>query len=188
MDTTAGSGISAALLALMIAALVAVTPARAQLEESAPKAAGDPVQGRALYIGAVALAAGGAPCLACHGVAGAGLGMASGASYGVDLTSMYDNYGAEGVLSILEDLSTFPSMAPIYAGRPLSATEQADMTAFLAEVAGQPPVQAGAQVAGHVAVGGVLIGVLLVLFGWSRLNGVRQPLVNEAGKGRGEPR
>jgi mono/diheme cytochrome c family protein len=181
-----GVGRIAAVLALVVACLLAGGPARAQLESS--PAAGDPVRGRALYIGAVSFAEGGAPCLACHGIAGAGLGMASGASYGVDLTSMYDDYGAEGVLSILEDLSTFPSMAPIYAGRPLSATEQADMTAVLAEVAGQPPVQAGAQVAGHVAVGGVLIGVLLVLFGWSRLNGVRQPLVNEAGKGRGEPR
>jgi mono/diheme cytochrome c family protein len=188
MDTTAGGIISAALVALMIAGLVAVTPARAQIEASAPEAAGDPVQGRALYIGAAPFTAGGAPCLACHGVAGAGLGMAAGASYGIDLTSMYEDYGSEGVLSILEDLSSFPSMAPIYADRPLSAPEQADVAAFLTEVAGQPPVQAGAQVAGHVAVGAILIGGLLVFFGWGRLNGVRRPLVERAGRGKGEPR
>lgn len=186
MDKKGVGKMSAVLAALVVAGLVAVGPARAQLESSAP-AAGDPDRGRALYVGTTPFAQGGAPCLACHAIAGAGLGMASGASYGFDLTSMYEDYGPEGVLSILGDLS-FPSMAPIYADRPLSAAEQADVAAFLGEVAGQPPVQAGGQMAGHVVVGMVLIGGLLVLFGWGRLNGVRQPLVERAGKGKGEPR
>ncbi|HEY7744931.1 MAG TPA: cytochrome c [Desulfuromonadales bacterium] len=149
--------------------------------------AGDPLKGRALFVGAVPFARGGAPCLGCHGIAGAGLGMAAGASFAADLTSMYEDYGAEGVTSILESLP-FPSMEPIYAGRPLSATEQADVTAFLAEVAGHPPIQAGGQLIGHVAVGVVIMLGLLVLFGWGRLKGVRQPLVDRARKGKGEPR
>jgi mono/diheme cytochrome c family protein len=36
--------------------------------------AGDPQRGEALYVGTLAFAAGGAPCLACHGIAGAGPG------------------------------------------------------------------------------------------------------------------
>jgi mono/diheme cytochrome c family protein len=149
--------------------------------------AGDPERGRALYAGTAPFAKGGAPCLACHGIAGAGLGMAAGASFAPDLTSMYEDFGAEGVASILESLP-FPSMEPIYASRPLSATEQADVTAFLAEVAGQPPFQAGRQVVGHVAAGVAIMAGLLGLFGWGRLKGVRQPLVDRARKGKGEPR
>jgi mono/diheme cytochrome c family protein len=150
-------------------------------------AGGDPAKGRALYVGSVAFSKGGAPCLACHAIAGAGLGMAAGASYGIDLTTMYADYGAEGVASILESLP-FPSMEPIYASRPLSATEQADVTAFLAEVAGQPPFQADRQVAAHVAIGVAIMVGLLILFGWGRLKGVRQPLVDRARKGKGELR
>lgn len=144
-------------------------------------------KGRDLYVGTVAFAKGGAPCLACHGIAGAGLGLAAGANFAPDLTSMYENYGDEGVLSLLETLP-FPSMEPIYASRPLTAEEQADVTAFLAEVAGQPPLQAGGVVVGHVAIGlAVLVG-LLILFGWGRLNGVRRPLVGGLRKGKGELR
>lgn len=149
--------------------------------------AGDPERGRALYAGVASFAKGGAPCLACHGIAGAGLGMAGGASYGIDLTSMYDDYGADGAASILESLP-FPSMEPIYASRPLTPAEQADVMAFLAKVAGQPPLQAGRQVAGHVAIGVAMLLGLLVLFGWGRLKGVRQPLVDRACKGKVEPR
>lgn len=149
--------------------------------------AGDPEKGRALYVGVAPFAQGGAPCLACHGIAGAGLGLAAGANYGPDLTSMYDDYGAEGVVSILESLP-FPSMEPIYASRPLTIEEQTDVTAFLAQLAGQPPFQAGRQLAGHVAAGGAIVFGLLVLFGWGRLKGVRQPLVDSARKGKGESR
>jgi len=181
MDKAGLGRISTVLAVLMVAGLAAGGPA------GAAEPVGDPEKGRALYVGAAPFAKGGAPCLACHGIAGAGLGMAAGASFAPDLTSMYADYGAEGVASVLESLP-FPSMEPIYAGRPLSATEQADVTAFLAEVAGQPPLQAGGQLAGHVAIGVAVIAGLLVLFGWGRLKGVRQPLVDSARKGKGGPR
>ena len=145
---------------------------------------GNADKGRDLYIGTVAFAKGGAPCLACHGIAGAGLGLAAGANFAPDLTSMYESYGDEGVLSLLETLP-FPSMEPIYASRPLTAEEQADVTAFLAQVAGQPPLQAGGQVAWHVAVGLAALVGLLILFGWGRLNGVRRPLVEGLRQGKG---
>jgi len=148
---------------------------------------GDPEKGKALYVGSAPFAKGGAPCLACHGIAGAGLGLAAGATYAPDLTSMYEDYGEEGVIAILESLP-FPSMEPIYASRSLTTGEQADVMAFLAQVSGQPPLQAGRQVAGHVAVGVAILFGLLVLFGWGRLKGVRQPLVDRVRKGKGESR
>jgi mono/diheme cytochrome c family protein len=174
-------------------ALLAYLSAPAEEQHHQPEPAvveaptGDPEMGRALYVGSAPFAKGGAPCLGCHGIAGAGLGMAAGASFAPDLTSMYEDYGAEGVASILESLP-FPSMEPIYASRPLSATEQADVTAFLAEVAGQTSLQADRRLAGHVAIGIAVIAGLLGLFGWGRLKGVRQPLVDRVSKGKGEPR
>jgi mono/diheme cytochrome c family protein len=165
----------------------------AEVQHHLPEASGTamPVgnadKGRDLYIGTVAFAKGGAPCLACHGIAGAGLGLAAGANFAPDLTSMYESYGDEGVLSLLETLP-FPSMEPIYASRPLTAEEQGDVTAFLAQVAGQPPLQAGGQVAGHVAIAVAVLAALLILFGWGRLNGVRRPLVEGLGKGKGGQR
>jgi mono/diheme cytochrome c family protein len=181
MDKTGLGRLTVMLATLVVAMVVTSVPA------VAAEAAGDPAKGRALYVGNVAFSKGGAPCLACHGIAGAGLGLAAGANYGPDLTSIYDDYGAEGVASILESLP-FPSMEPIYASRPLTVEEQADVTAFLAQLAGQPPFQAGRQLAGHVAAGGAVVFGLLVLFGWGRLKGVRQPLVDRARKGKGEPR
>lgn len=168
---------SAAFLAAM---LVAATAMAADL-------AGDPAKGRALYVGTVPFSRGGAPCLACHGIAGAGLGLAAGANYAPDLTSMFDDYGEEGVLAVLESLP-FPSMEPIYGGRPLSIEEQAAVTAFLASVAGQLPVKANRQVAGHAVLGGAILFGLLVLFGYGRLKGVRQPLVDRARMGKDELR
>lgn len=172
---------SSLLALIVVAGLTAGGPVKAD------EGAGDPEKGRALYVGSASFAKGGAPCLACHGIAGAGLGLAAGASYAPDLTSMYEDYGEEGVTSILESLP-FPSMEPIYANRPLTTGEQADVMAFLATVAGQPPLQAGRQVAGHVAVGVAILFGLLVLFGCGRLKGVRQPLVDRVRKGKGEPR
>lgn len=182
-------GLSAAEVEAVLVYLAHPTEVQHHLPESstATMPAGNAENGRALYVGSATFAKGGAPCLACHGIAGAGLGLAAGANFAPDLTSMYESYGAEGVVSLLETLP-FPSMEPIYASRPLTPEEQADVTAFLAQVAGQPPLQAGGQVAWHVAVGLAALVGLLILFGWGRLNGVRRPLVEGLRKGKGELR
>ncbi|MFA5515040.1 MAG: hypothetical protein WDA20_02015 [Desulfuromonadales bacterium] len=145
--------------------------------------AGDPMRGEALYVGTASFEKGGAPCLACHGISGAGLGLAAGASYGPDLTAMWENYGEEGVAMILEELP-FPSMEPIYAERPLTVQERQDVTAFLASAEGQTPPK----VTGRFALQGggatlALLGVMYV-FGAGRLQGVRRPLVEMFGKPR----
>lgn len=149
--------------------------------------AGDPLRGEALFAGTTSLAQGGAPCLACHGIAGRGLGMAGGASFGPDLTTIFDNYGAEEMAGTLGDLS-FPSMEPIYTTRPLTAEEQADVGAFLAKAAEDAQLPAESLMAGHVAVGLAVISALLVVFGRGRLQGVRRPLVLRVRTGKGERR
>ncbi len=145
---------------------------------------GDSDRGKALYVGTASFANGGAPCLACHGIGGAGLGMAAGASYGPDLTDFYQNYGAEGVVAILETLP-FPSMEPIYAGRPLTDKEQQDLTAFFAMTSEQEPV--GVQSAFILQAGGAFVafGALLYFAGRGRLRNVRRSLVGRARKSTG---
>lgn len=142
--------------------------------------AGDPRRGEALFVGTVAMAEGGAPCLGCHSLGGVGLGRAAGASYGPDLTELSANFGADGIAAILEDLTAFPSMAPIYAERPLTIEEQAELGAFLVAVAGSAAPEIGRSLAGHVVVGLLLFFVVVGLLGWRRLQGARRPLVERA--------
>lgn len=149
--------------------------------------AGDPLRGEAFFAGATSLTQGGAPCLACHGIAGRGLGMAGGASFGPDLTTIFDDYGAEEMAATLSDLS-FPSMEPIYGTRPLTAEEQADVGAFLAKAAEDAQLPAESRMAGHVVIGLAAISALLVVFGRGRLQGVRRPLVLGVRTGKGERR
>ncbi len=151
---------------------------------AAAESGGDPRRGEALFVGTASFDNDGAPCLACHGIAGAGLGRAGAANYGPDLTPMYEDYGEDGVISILEDLS-FPSMEPIYATRPLTEQERVDLTAFLAEVKGNGAPPIGAALAGQVGLATAVFLGLIGVLGWRRLKNVRQPLVEKARKKKG---
>jgi len=147
---------------------------------------GDAARGEALFVGRVAMVNGGAPCLGCHALRGAGLGRAGGASYGPDLTDTYRNFGADGVASVLASLS-FPSMEPIFAKRPLTKAEQADLAAFLAGVKEEPPRSSGVPLTRDVVVGTAIFFALVGLLGRRRLQGVRRPLLNKVHK-EGGPR
>lgn len=148
-------------------------------------AQGDPQRGEALYVGSTSFSAGGAPCLACHGIAGHELGYASGANYGPDLTMMYEDYGDDGVAAVLEDLS-FEGMEAIYASRPLTETEMSDLVAFFAETAADEAVSIGSGMTLHVVIVTVIFFIIFGAFGWRRLQGVRQPLVEQSQRGKGE--
>ena len=119
--------------AMVLVALVTVGTAMAQAPASPP---GDPVAGRALFVGATPFANGGSPCGACHGVGGQGFGVA--ASWGPDLSLTHETYGAEAVDAMLTDLP-FPSMEPVYAGKALTPGERAHLGAFLAAAGGKAP-------------------------------------------------
>jgi mono/diheme cytochrome c family protein len=159
---------------------------KAQMVPSVPLGTpGDARKGEALFVGSIPFAKGGAPCLACHGIAGAGLGLAAGASYGPDLTSLWGDYGPDGVASILESLP-FPSMEPIFSNHPLTATERADLGAFFRLVNGRQPVLIQGTLVWQVAVGVVLLLVLAAIFGRGRLLTVRRSLVERARRRKGE--
>ena len=148
-------------------------------------ASGDPKQGEALYVGTVSFSAGGAPCLACHGIAGHELGLAAGANYGPDLTALFEDYGEEGIVGVLEDLS-FESMEAIYSSRPLTDSEKADLVAFFEAVSTGVPPNIGSNLALHVVLVTALFMILIAALGWRRLQGVRQPLVARARNSKGE--
>ena len=145
---------------------------------------GDPNRGEALYVGTVSFSAGGAPCLACHGIARHELGLAAGANYGPDLTELFENYGEEGIVAVLEDLS-FESMAAIYASRPLTDIEKADLVAFFGAVSTGEVPDISSDMALHVILVTALFLILIGAFGWRRLQGVRQPLVERTRNGKG---
>lgn len=125
-----------ARLATRLALLAMIVPGRVATAQAPGGSVGDPSAGRALFVGARALQAGGPPCGACHGISGEGLGVA--ASYGPDLSGASAAYGDDALVAMLDDLP-FPSMAPVYAGRPLTAAERADVVAFLAAAGGRAP-------------------------------------------------
>jgi mono/diheme cytochrome c family protein len=110
--------------------------------------AADARRGEALYVGSARMENGGAPCLACHGVAGHGLARA--ASFGPDLTGAHASYGAEALAAALQDVP-FPSMQPVYNTHALTPEERADVVAFLARADGGVPPRLGPGFAAAVA-------------------------------------
>jgi mono/diheme cytochrome c family protein len=129
---------------------------------------GDPHRGEALYVGTVPLVNGGAPCLACHGVAGHGLARA--ASFGPDLTGTHESYGPAALDAALEDIP-YPSMQPVYRGHAINAQERADVVAFLRDASGGRPPALGA------GFGLAIAGAMVALFGafvWIGRRGARR--------------
>ncbi len=90
--------------------------------------AADARAGEALYVGQTRLVNGGAPCLACHGLASHGL--AWRASFGPDLGDVGASYDADTIAGLLEDVP-FPTMAPLYTAHSITAAERAALAAFL---------------------------------------------------------
>jgi mono/diheme cytochrome c family protein len=147
-----------ALAAWPGAATIGAEPVAAQDPASR---APDARRGEALYVGSSRLLAGGAPCLACHGIAGHGLSRA--ASFGPDLSGAYAQYGADGLDGLLEDI-VFPSMQPVYRGHAVTKEERQDLVAFLGASAPGRPARLGPAFAAGVAgaMGIFLAGVVLV--------------------------
>lgn len=138
-------------------------------------AAGDPSRGEALFVGSSAFENGGAPCLACHGLTG--VGISAGASYGPDLSSLFEEFGADGVAGVLESLE-FPGMEAIYAGRPLTEAEQIDLLAYLEQTSKLSATPSTGTLALQVIIG---VGILLAatfLLGLRRMKEARGPLID----------
>jgi hypothetical protein len=140
------------LIGVAIAALAAAARA-----EPARSPAGDPLTGRALFIGAQRLAGGGPPCGACHAIGGASAPFA--AALGPELSKSFEGMDAPALEGILHDLP-FPTMSPFYAQHALTASECIDLTAFLLQATGKPPPGGAAIAAWAAAVAAACLAAM----------------------------
>ena len=115
--------------------------------------------------------------MACHDVVG--IGMLGGGFVGPDLTGTYQKFGGPGLAGILASLP-FPTMRPIYEEALLTAQEQADMAAFLANVRATGTKRNGGLLAGLVVGGFAVLTVLAQLLWRRRLRPVRAQLVQQS--------
>ncbi len=141
-----------------------------------PPGGGDPDAGGDLFTGVGRFENGGASCLSCHQIAGAG--SLGGGTLGPDLTGAYEKYGA-GFVGLLGS----GTMAPVFEGKPLTAREEADLGAFLALAAFEEPPSSGLALAWFVLIGlggaAVLFGLALIVWR-DRLGSVRRALVRDS--------
>lgn len=151
-----------------VAALVTFLTGGATPPPAAPSrpAAGDADRGRNLFEGSARLENEGPPCLSCHSIAG--IGSLGGGQLGPDLTGAWVKYGgAKGVASALATLP-FPTMTPIFSGRPLTKAEQADLAAFLERASTSQRPGSSAWKLLLLGAGGAVLAVLLAFVLWPR--------------------
>lgn len=155
--------------------VAAVSPEAAPAQSGQPQTnpnpvlatAGDPSYGEKLFTGAIPLANGGTPCIACHSVSGTGA--IGGGTLGPDHTQVYTRYGREGLAAALGTLP-FPSMQGIYANRLLTVSEQAALLAFYeaADQQGQPRTQTNLVTLFSAGTGISVVLLVGMLFFWPR--------------------
>lgn len=147
--------------------------------ETTPATTGDADAGELLFKGSERFDAGGPSCLSCHSVAG--VGALGGGRLGPDLTGAFAKFGGEQGLSSVLKTVPFPTMAPIFSRKPLTAAERADLVSFLATASeSQRPASAVGKLVAFAAVAAGLLVILALGIWRRRLNGVRKPLVHRA--------
>lgn len=152
------------------------TPAQTARQPSqTPSRPGEAGIGEALFTGRAHLSNGGPPCISCHSVSG--IPFPNGGTMGPDLTGVYNRFGPEGMAAALESLF-FVTMQPLYNNRPLTPTEQQDLTSFFQQTAQNQPHRGMTVEFGLVSLAGCLGLFVLNGFIWKkRLRGVRRNLV-----------
>ena len=142
-------------------------PAHTEPQTAPVALAGDAQVGRDLFTGSSDLAGGGSACIGCHSAAG--LSLPGGGLMGPDLTLAVQRYGGEAGLRGTLGTIAFPSMVPVYQGKPLTPQEQADLTAFLATSAAKtPPKRGWSHVITFMLAFGAMDVLLVGLFLWHR--------------------
>ncbi len=175
--------LSAALLALFLFGCSPAPERKAAQPDPAPVAAEGHIEnGRDLFMGYVHLQNGGPPCMGCHSVGDNGL--LGGGAMGPNLTDVSTRLNQAELVSVLSNSEPkiSPVMEPIYAEHPLTASEQADLIAFLNASVGQVEVDKEPMVVAVSLVGFVAIAAFLGFIYRNRLRSVRGALVKTAEK------
>ncbi|MBV6465243.1 MAG: hypothetical protein PGMFKBFP_00517 [Anaerolineales bacterium] len=175
--------LSAALLALFLFGCSPAPERKAAQPDPAPVAAEGHIEnGRDLFMGYVHLQNGGPPCMGCHSVGDNGL--LGGGAMGPNLTDVSTRLNQAELVSVLSNSGPkiSPVMEPIYTEHPLTASEQADLIAFLNASVGQVEVDKEPMVVAVSLVGFVAIAAFLGFIYRNRLRSVRGALVKTAEK------
>ncbi len=171
-----GGPLARACTAALVVLAVAGPSGAAPAQSSSPQP-----YGRALFTGQALMQNGGPPCASCHAIAG--LGFPNGGAMGPDLSGIYQTLGPDGTATALQTLF-FPTMMPIYDKRPLTASEQQALNAFLAQAPTTPVGQRDTLVLGALALAGFVVLIGITWVAWrGRLRGVRAPLVRAQARG-----
>jgi mono/diheme cytochrome c family protein len=158
-------------------------PAGAKLSrEIAP---GDVEAGWRLFLGRAQLQNGGAACVSCHSIKGAG--MFGGGTLGPDLTGVNLKYRDPELIAILQN-PNFPTMATVFGTRALSNEEIVQLFALFQNaklVYPMPAAQAGVSTLDPkffvIGVATMLLVLALLHLMWrKRSRGVREQLVERA--------
>jgi mono/diheme cytochrome c family protein len=167
---TAGSGSGAAPAPTQAVAPAAPPAAAGPAANTALVLAlnGNADYGQKIYSGGVSLQGGGKNCIACHSVEG--VVPLGGGALGPDLTHVFTRYGGRQGLAATLGALPFPTMQGIFATRPLTVSEQADLLAFFqrADKLGQPQTQLYLLIV--LAIGTVLAVLFFIgmIFFWPR--------------------
>lgn len=138
----------------------------------------DIVAGRALFLGAQPLEAGGPACAACHTVHD--LGGLSGGRLGPDLTKVYERIGSRPALAAWLQGPATTTMRPVYTGKALRAEEILSLVAFFEDAAQASDEDDTVSQLNFFLIGLLGAGLALALFDgiWRRrFRAVRRPLV-----------
>lgn len=167
---------------VLVVLLVLVFATVQQIQAQTAQQAADATAGKSLFQGTIRFENRGAPCLACHSVAG--IGALGGGTLGPDLTGSFEKFGEEGIAAILAN-PPFPTMQPIFSERPLTVQEQADVSAFLEGVAVTERDPANIGQLTLLGLAGAALVLILMRFIWRRrLTEVRRPMLSRSQEGR----
>lgn len=145
---------------MAILLLVLTSTPLSMAQEAPPAVPGNAQRGAALLTGSIAFNKGAAPCTACHAVSAKGI---NGARMASDLSGLFSVDGADSIKDIIGAVEA-PVMKKIYATRPLTDTELADLAAFARQPAPDKQPERGLPLPLAGAGAAILFLIVLALY------------------------
>lgn len=126
--------------------------------------------GRKLFHGQKRLTNRGPACISCHHVSDPQSSI-SGGTYGLELTKMYETFGAEALHTFIGN-SPFPVMKAAFEDRPVTEEEIQQLTAYLQYTSDTGATRASTAAAGlqflWIGLGGFLLILLAIWLAWRK--------------------